>query len=73
MTLTLNHETELTRKKKSQIQLINRAILSRAEAYDKQKEELAQQTLFEKSIVAQLDVSSEELRDQMPLTHTWGN
>jgi transposase len=41
--------------------------------YDKQKqEEEAKQTLFEKSIAAQLDVSFEDLRDQIPLTPAWG-
>ena len=43
------------------------------EAYDKQKQEQkAQQTLFEKSIAAQLEVPFEDLRDQIPLGPTWG-
>jgi transposase len=43
------------------------------EAYDKQKQEQeAHQTLFEKSIAAQLDVSFEDLRDQIPLEPAWG-
>jgi transposase len=43
------------------------------EAYDTQKQEQeAQQTLFEKSIAAQLDVPFEELRAQIPLEPAWG-
>lgn len=43
------------------------------EACDKQKQEQeAQQSLFEKSIASQLDVSFEDLRDQIPLEPAWG-
>jgi transposase len=43
------------------------------EAYDKQKQEQeAQQTLFEKSIAAQLDVPFEDLRNQIPVDPAWG-
>jgi transposase len=66
---TLNHETVPNQKRKSR----SRKSKAEKEAYDKLKREQAVgQTLFEKSIAAQLDVPFEELRDQIPLAPAWG-
>ncbi|MEW9673919.1 transposase, partial [Ammoniphilus sp. 3BR4] len=61
------------KKPKSEPKKRGRKSKAEKEAYDKQKqEEKAQQTLFEKSIVAQLDVPFETLRDEIPLAPAWG-
>jgi transposase len=75
MPRTLNHETKPKRRQKPKPEPKKRGRKTKAEkeAYDTQKQEQeAQQTLFEKSIVAQLDVPFQELRDQIPLEPAWG-
>ncbi|QOS97246.1 transposase [Brevibacterium sp. JNUCC-42] len=65
----------VAKEKKTKPELKKRGRKSKAEKdiYDKQKQEKeAQKSLYEKTIAAQLDVTLEDLRSQVPIKPDWG-